>query len=122
VKARSAELLEAARRHLTAASAAADEDPSGAISLAYYGMLYAARAALSEQDAQPRTHRGTWHEVRRLYVATGAVAEALAVAAESMQPEREQAAYEASAAPSEDAERVIVIARRFVDTVRDALG
>ncbi len=122
MKARSEELLNAARRRLNAATAAAAEDPSGAISLAYYGMLYAARAALSESDVQPRTHRGSWHEFRRLYVATGAFDEALAVAAQSTQPEREQADYEAWAAPTGDAERIIQIARSFLDAVADMLA
>jgi uncharacterized protein (UPF0332 family) len=51
VSPRSDELLDAAARRLKAAAAAAHEDPSGAISLAYYAMLYAARAALSERPA-----------------------------------------------------------------------
>jgi uncharacterized protein (UPF0332 family) len=33
----------------------------GAVSAAYYAMLYAARAALSERDEYARTHRGAWH-------------------------------------------------------------
>lgn len=117
---RSTELLEAARRRLKAAAAAVDEDPSGAISLAYYAMLYAARAGLSEQDVQPRTHRGTWHEFRRLYVATGAFDASLAAAAQSTQPEREHADYDAWAAPAEDARRIMVIAAQFFEAVTDA--
>jgi uncharacterized protein (UPF0332 family) len=31
-----------------------------AVSTAYYAMLYAARAALSERDVNARTHAGTW--------------------------------------------------------------
>jgi uncharacterized protein (UPF0332 family) len=53
---RSAEFLEAARRRLSAAVAALDDDPSAALSLAYYAILYAARAALRtrhlRQDAR----------------------------------------------------------------------
>jgi len=122
VSPRSNELLEAARRRLRAAVAAVDEDPSGAISLAYYAMLYAARAALSEQDLRPRTHRGTWHEFRRLYVATGAFDATLAAAAQSTQPEREQADYDAWAAPAEDARRIMATAERFLEAVQTVLG
>ncbi len=46
---RSAEFLQAAERRLTLARTAG-QDPAGALSAAYYAMLYAARAALSEQD------------------------------------------------------------------------
>lgn len=119
---RSVELLEAARRRLNAAAVAVDEDPSGAISLAYYATLYAARAALSEQDLQPRTHRGTWHEFRRLYVATGAFDATLAAAVQSAQPEREQADYEAWAAPVEDAMRNMANAERFLQAVQALLA
>lgn len=42
---RSAEFLEAARRRLSAAAATVDEDPSTALSAAYYAMLYGARGA-----------------------------------------------------------------------------
>ena len=34
--------------------------PSRVVSEAYYAMLYAARAALSEEDDYPKTHRGVW--------------------------------------------------------------
>jgi uncharacterized protein (UPF0332 family) len=51
---RSAEFLEAANRRLMLARGALAEDPAGAISAAYYSMLYAARAALSEQDVYAR--------------------------------------------------------------------
>jgi len=122
VSPRSDELLNAARRRLKAAAAAAEEDPSGAISLAYYSMLYAARAALSEQDLQARTHRGTWHEFRRLYVATGAFDATLAAAAQSTQPEREQADYDAWAAPAEDATRVMATAEQFLEAAQTLLG
>jgi hypothetical protein len=43
-----------------------------AVSTAYYAMLYAARAALSERDEYARTHGGTWHLFHERYVTTGA--------------------------------------------------
>ncbi|MHB1810392.1 MAG: hypothetical protein ACYCU0_14030 [Solirubrobacteraceae bacterium] len=63
---RTAELLEAAQRRLAAASAVLEEDPSTALSAAYYAMLYAGRAALSERAVNVRTHRGTWSMGGRL--------------------------------------------------------
>ena len=45
---------------------------SSAVSLAYYAMLYAARAALSEEDAYAKTHVGTWGLFRETFVVPGA--------------------------------------------------
>lgn len=45
---------------------------AGAVSAAYYAMLYAARAALSEDDEYARTHGGVWHLFHQRYVATKA--------------------------------------------------
>ncbi len=55
---RSEEFLVAARRRLEIAAAALPREPAIAVSLAYYAMLYAARALLSEQDAYAKTHPG----------------------------------------------------------------
>ena len=52
---RSAEFLEAARRRLSAAVAALDDDPSAALSLAYYAMLYAARRPANATPTPRRT-------------------------------------------------------------------
>ncbi len=82
-------------------------------------MLYAARAALSERDLQPRSHRGTWHEFRRVFVEPGEFDAELAAAAQSTQPEREQADYDAWQAPAEDAERILGTAERFLKAVGD---
>ena len=70
---RSSEFLDAARRRLAAAQAAAAEDPSTALSAAYYAMLYGARAALSERGISAKTYRGTWHEFRVAFVASGEI-------------------------------------------------
>lgn len=69
---RSAELLAAAREALRGAQGALDADaPARAASAAYYAMLYAARAALSEQDANAKTHRGTWQLFKESFVSGG---------------------------------------------------
>ncbi|MGH2963249.1 MAG: HEPN domain-containing protein [Solirubrobacterales bacterium] len=64
---RSAEFLAEARKRLrTARAALGVRDPAGAVSAAYYAMLYAVRAALSEEDRYAKTHAGTWGEFRAI--------------------------------------------------------
>jgi uncharacterized protein (UPF0332 family) len=113
VSPRSSEFLQAARRRLAAAEVVVDEDPSTALSAAYYAMLYAARAALSERGISAKTHRGTWHEFRLAFVETGKLDAGLAASVQRIQPEREQADYDAWAAPAEDASHAIEVARGF---------
>jgi uncharacterized protein (UPF0332 family) len=117
VSPRSSEFLQAARRRLAAAGAALDEDPSTALSAAYYAMLYGARAALSEGDSSAKTHRGTWHEFRSTFVERGAIDAELAAEVQKIQPEREQADYDAWSAPAEEAQRAIELAERFLTAI-----
>jgi uncharacterized protein (UPF0332 family) len=117
VSPRSDEFLEAARRRLAAAEVAVEEDPSTALSAAYYAMLYTARAALSERDASPKTHKGTWHEFRGAFVESGEIDAALAAEVQKIQPEREQADYDAWFAPAGEARRAIELARSFMVAV-----
>lgn len=114
---RSSEFLEAARRRLAAAEVAAAEDPSTALSAAYYAMLYGARAALSERDASAKTHRGTWHEFRSTFVEDGTIDPELAAEVQKIQPEREQADYDAWSVPAEEAQRAIELADRFLTAI-----
>jgi uncharacterized protein (UPF0332 family) len=114
---RSTEFLDAARRRLVAASAVEEEDPSTALSAAYYAMLYAARAALSERDVYTKTHRGLWHELRRVFVETGELDADLVASVQKIQPEREQADYDAWAAPAEDARHAIELAGTFLAAI-----
>ena len=56
---RSQEFMDQARdRVAAAAEMLAADHLEAAVSAAYYSMLYAARAALSEQQEHARTHRG----------------------------------------------------------------
>lgn len=114
---RSNEFLEAARRRLAAAQVAVKEDPSTALSAAYYAMLYGARAALSERDTSAKTHRGTWHEFRSQFVEGGQIDPELAAEVQKIQPEREQADYDAWSAPAEEARRAIELAHRFLAAI-----
>jgi uncharacterized protein (UPF0332 family) len=117
VSPRSSEFLEAARRRLAAADVAVEQDPSTALSAAYYAMLYGARAALSETDFSAKTHKGTWHEFRSEFVASGAIDAELAADVQKIQPEREQADYDAWAAPADEARRAIALAERFLTAI-----
>jgi uncharacterized protein (UPF0332 family) len=122
VSPRSAEFLDAARRRLALASRGIDTDPAAALSLAYYAMLYAARAALSERDTYAKTHGGTWHEVRRAFVEPGLLDAGLVAEAQKVQPERERADYEAWLPPEDEAQRVIELARTFLSAVEALLS
>jgi uncharacterized protein (UPF0332 family) len=86
-----------------------------AVSAAYYAMLYAARAALSEDDEHARTHRGAWNLFRERYVVTDAFDDALYRLSQHAQTAREGADYEA-ATPSEDE------AKRYVDGAADFIA
>jgi uncharacterized protein (UPF0332 family) len=116
---RSTEFLDAARRRLAAAAAVEEEDPSTALSAAYYAMLYAARAALSERDVYTKTHRGLWHELRRVFVETGELDADLVASVQKIQPEREQVDYDAWAAPAEDARHAIGLADTFIAAIEE---
>jgi uncharacterized protein (UPF0332 family) len=114
--------MAAARRRLAAAEAVADEDSSTALSAAYYAMLYCARAALSERGVYAKTHRGAWHEFRSAFVITGEIDAGLVANVQKIQPEREQADYDAWLAPSEDTKHAIELAREFLTAVEALLA
>ena len=117
MKARSTEYLDAARRRLGSARRLAGDDPTTALSVAYYAALYAARAALSEQDVQARTHRGAWHELRQRFVIDGPIDAALATQLQRLQADREEADYDAVEVAPDDADAAIAAADRFITAV-----
>jgi uncharacterized protein (UPF0332 family) len=122
VSPRSAEFLKAAKERLNAARVVLAADPSTALSTAYYAMLYAARAALSEVETYAKTHSGTWDRFYVEFVRVGRFDAQLAQDAREVQPEREDADYEAWTAPAEEAERVIELAARFITEVETRLA
>jgi uncharacterized protein (UPF0332 family) len=72
VSPRSAELLERARQGIAGAQTLVEAGHAAtAVSTAYYAMLYAARAALSERDRSARTHAGIWALFREEFVLPG---------------------------------------------------
>lgn len=103
--------LAAARRELGAG------DPSTAASLAYYGLLYAARAALSEEGRYAKTHRGAWDVFWQTFAVTGRFDATLAGEARAVQELRQLADYEARRPTMAEAENVVDVTDRFVAAV-----
>jgi uncharacterized protein (UPF0332 family) len=89
----------------------------GAVSAAYYAMLYAARAALSESDEHARTHRGTWHLFHQRYVTTNAFDQHLHALAQHAQDAREKGDYEAITPDRGDADTIVAGAADFIAAV-----
>jgi uncharacterized protein (UPF0332 family) len=119
---RSEELMAAARDRLGAAQAALGAGfHSNAASAAYYAMLYAARAALSEEDRNAKTHAGTWGLFRTQLVVAGHFDADLFSAAHGVQQLREAADYDAVMVPPEEAEHIVDLAGRFVEAVDAAI-
>ena len=120
---RSEELLNAARERLRdAEQLVADRRFTGTVSLAYYASLYAARAALSEANANARTHRGTWDLFRTTFVDSGRFDSALLVEVRRSQGLREEADYAALQIDAQTAASEVELARRFVAAVERLLG
>ncbi len=115
---RSAEFLARARdgaasaRTLVGAGHAAT-----AVSTAYYSMLYAARAALSERDRHARSHAGTWALFREEFVVSGQFDAEFAQAAQRAQARREASDYAAESFDVSEAAELVATAERFVAAV-----
>jgi uncharacterized protein (UPF0332 family) len=112
---RSQEFMDQARdRAAIARELLASEHLAGAVSAAYYAMLYGARAALSEDDEHARTHRGTWHLFRERYVITDAFDQSLFALAQRAQHAREEGDYEAVTPNRSEAETIVAAAADFI--------
>jgi uncharacterized protein (UPF0332 family) len=70
--------------------------PAVVVSAAYYGMPYAARAALSERGEFAKTHSGTWTLFSQIFVAPGEFDQTLSALARRAKDAREQGDYEAA--------------------------
>ncbi|MGH2988062.1 MAG: HEPN domain-containing protein [Solirubrobacterales bacterium] len=96
--------------------------PAGAASAAYYAILNAARAALSERDRYAKTHSGTWALFSEEFVRTGQFADRqLAREASAARRLRELGDYEAKPPSRAEVADLIVTATRFVDAVASML-
>lgn len=120
---RSQEFIEQARDRLSMArEVLAAGHREGAVSAAYYSMLYAARATLSEDDENARTHRGMWNLFRIKYVTTEAFDAALFTLAQHAQVAREGGDYSAVTPSEEEAQRYVQGAGDFLAAVEQMLG
>lgn len=119
---RSEEFMAEAKTRLAGARAA-ERDGFGslAVGAAYYAMLYAARAALSEVGAAAKTHSGVWNLFRRSFVPSRFDAD-LVARAERLQELREDVDYEATGVSSDQAQGAIDDAERFVAAVEAVIS
>ena len=108
-------------RAATAREILASGHLEAAVSTAYYAMLYAARAALSESDEYARTHGGTWHLFHERYVTTGAFDQHLHTMAQGAQRTREEGDYEAITPDRGEAERIVAGAAEYIAAVEHML-
>jgi uncharacterized protein (UPF0332 family) len=93
---RSAELLARAREGVASARTPIEAGHAAtAVSPAYYAMLYAARAALSERDRSARSRAGIWGLFREEFVLTGEFDDGLSQAAQRAQARREASDFAA---------------------------
>ncbi len=119
---RSVEFMDQARdRAATAREILTSGHLEAAVSTAYYAMLYAARAALSERDEYARTHRGTWHLFHDRYVTTGTFDQHLHTLANDAQRTRERGDYEAITPDRGEAERIVAGAADYIAAVEHML-
>ncbi len=97
------------------------ELPGLAVSPAYYAMLHAAHAALSEEDLYAKTHSGTWTLLRRAFVLTGRLDAGLAASAEQAQRVREQSDYGGVRVTPSEATAAVRSAERFVVAMEELI-
>ncbi len=119
---RSQELMEKARSWLAAARKIVELGHlSSAVSSAYFSMLYAARAALSEHDEYACRDGETWNLFHRRFVAGDAFDQHLHSLAQQAREARERADYEAKAPSDDDAKRYVEGAAGFLAAVEAML-
>lgn len=120
---RSERFLDQARDRVELArEALASGHREGAVSAAYYAMLYAARAALSESGEYARTHRGAWNLFRERYIVTDVFDDALYRLAQHAQTAREGADYEAATLSEEEARRYVEGSAEFLAGIERMLA
>lgn len=120
---RSAEFLEQARDRLTVAQEIMESGhPAAAASAAYYAMLNAARAALSEQDEHAKTHAGTWTLFSAAFVATGKFDQELSALARRAKVAREKGDYEAAPPSTPEAAEFVKGAAEFIVAIEGLLA
>jgi uncharacterized protein (UPF0332 family) len=96
--------------------------PAVVVSAAYYGMLYAARAALSERGEYAKTHSGTWTLFSQIFVAPGDFDQSLSALARRAKDACEQGDYEAAPPTAKEAAEYVNGAAEFIAAIEQLLG
>lgn len=119
---RSAEFMAKAHSRLAAArDSLAAGHPDETVSLAYYAMLYAARAALSEENRHAKTHSGAWSQFAETFVKEGRFDTQLYRAARDVEEARLEGDYEAATFDRDRATAALETAERFVEATAAVL-
>lgn len=114
--------MASANERLRAAHAAlAAGFPSVSVSAAYYAALYAARAALSEEDRYAKTHTGAWLLFGEIFVSAGRFDSELFAGVRRIQELREAADYDAREISDEQAQAILFDVERFVAEIARVL-
>lgn len=120
---RSEEFIGGAREALAVAHLALREHHyAAAASHAYYAMLYAARAALSERDLYAKTHRGTWSLFYDAFVKAGPVGAEWPKRVQETRELREHGDYEAKTPSKDAAADAVEWAEEFVALIEQLFG
>jgi len=115
---RSEEFMSDARARLAAARTNLEADlPFVVVGQAYYAMLYAARAALSEEDLYAKTHSGLWSLFSQTFVKPGRFEVELSRPVDDIRRQRELADYEATDPTEAQAADALAHAERFVAAI-----
>jgi uncharacterized protein (UPF0332 family) len=96
--------------------------PAVLVSAAYYSMLNAARAALSERGEYAKTHGGTWTLFSKVFVATGEFDRELSGLAGRVKEARERGDYDAAPPSPEEAADFLSGAADFLAAIERLLG
>ena len=119
---RSQEFMDEARDRLAAArEIARSGHPGSVVNAAYYAMLNAARAALSERGEHAKTHSGTWTLFSAAFVANGEFDQELSALARNAKDAREKGDYEAAPPSAEEAAEFVNGAADFLAAVEAML-
>lgn len=93
-----------------------------AVSRAYYAMLDAARAALSEHDLYAKTHKGTWMLLHKTFIEPGELDQIWSKRADRARELRQGGDYEAVRPSPEATADVVAWAEEFVELIALKFG
>ena len=116
-------LIGKAKRRLDAASRLIEEGfYEDAVSRAYYGMYFAAKALLLKKDITVKTHKGLLSKFGLEFVEKGVVEKYYGRALRIAEELREEADYSISRDISEEeAESIVEDAERFLERIKEAI-